>query len=492
MKLPDGPKTPPLVQTLQWITHPLEFLDDCADRYGDFFTMRRYKNCSAVYLSNPQAIQEIFTANPELFDSGLKNKLLQVLFGEHSLSLSLLESDRHQYLRRLVMPPFHGECLRSYGQLICDITEQVISQWNVDQPLSVRSAMQEITMRTILSVVFGLHDSHRTDFAKASGLATERFEQLRLLLSSLLDSIGSPLNSSLIFFGVLQRDLGSWSPWGRFLKQKQQIDQLLYAEIQQRREKPDPSRTDILSMLMSTRDEAGQLMTDVELRDQLITLLVAGHETTASALTWALYWVDHLPEVRYRLLKELDTLAPDSEAIAIARLPYLTAVCQETLRIYPVAFICSPRVVKSSPFQLMSYQFQPGTALVPCIYLTHHREDLYPESKQFKPERFLERQFSAYEYLPFGGGNRHCIGSAFAQFEMKLVLAKILSRFHMARRDHLPVKPVRRGFTLSPPSSMQMVITPRQRQKKNLVNHESLTPTSVICRLGQSNETKHL
>ncbi len=456
MKLPDGPKTPPLVQTLQWITHPLEFLDDCAHRYGDLFTVRRNNYRPAVYLSNPQAIQELFTANPDLFDSGLSNRLLQILLGQHSLSMNLQNRDRHQRQRRLLMPPFHGERMRTYGQLICDITEQVMSQWTIDQPFSARSSMQEIAMRTILSAVFGLHEG-------------KRFEQLRQLLSSLLNSIGRPLSSSLIFFRSLQRDLGSWSPWGRFLRQKQQIDQLLYAEIQQRREQPDPSGTDILTLLMSVRDEAGQLMTEVELRDQLMTLLLAGHETTASALTWTLYWVDRLPEVRYRLLKELDTLAPDSDPNAIARLPYLTAVCQETLRIYPVALICSPRVLKS-PLQLMGYQFEPGTALVPCIYLTHHREDLYPEPKQFKPERFLERQFSAYEYLPFGGGNRHCIGSAFAHFEMKLVLAKILSRFQLVLADSHPVKPVRRGFTLAPPSSMQMVITARhQCQKKNLI-----------------------
>ena len=345
--------------------------------------------------------------------------------------------------------------MRTYGQLICDITEQVMSQWTMNQPFSVRSSMQAIAMQTILSAVFGMHKG-------------QRFEQLRQLLTSLLDSISSPLNSSLIFFHSLQRDLGSWSPWGRFLRQKQQIDQLLYAEIQQRREQPDPSRTDILSLLMSVRDEAGQLMTDVELRDQLMTLLLAGHETTASAMTWALYWVAQLPEVRDRLLKELDTLTPDSDPTAIARLPYLTAVCQETLRIYPIAVISAPRIVKS-PLKLMGYQFEPGTALIPCIYLTHHREDLYPQSKQFKPERFLERQFSAYEYLPFGGGNRYCIGSAFAQFEMKLVLAKIVSRFQLALADSRPVKPVRRGFTLAPPSDMQMVLTARQCQKKSLI-----------------------
>lgn len=456
MKLPDGPATPPFVQTFQWIARPLEFLEDCVYRYGDLFTVRRHKHRPDVYLSNPQAIQEIFTANPELFDSGLRNRLLRILLGEHSLSLNLLDRDRHQRLRRLLMPPFHGERMRAYGQLICDITEQVMSQLAIGQSFCVRSSMQEIAMRTILSAVFGLHEG-------------QCFEQLRQLLSSLLDSMGCPLSSSLIFFRSLQGNLGSWSPWGRFLRLKQQIDRLLYAEIQRRREQPDPSRADILTLLMSACDEAGQPMTDVELRDQLITLLLAGHETTASALAWALYWVEQLPSVRDKLLKELDTLAPNSDPIAIARLPYLTAVCQETLRIYPIAMVGSPRIVKS-PLQLMGYKFEPGTALIPCIYLTHHREDLYPEPKRFKPERFLERQFSPYEYLPFGGGNRHCIGSAFGQFEMKIVLAKILSRFQLTLADSRPVKPVRRGFTLAPPSSMRMVMT----RRRSPINKESL------------------
>ncbi|MFP4099186.1 cytochrome P450 [Coleofasciculus sp.] len=452
MKLPNGPKTPPIVQTLQWMAHPLEFLDECAQRYGDFFTVRRNNHRPVVYFSHPQAMQEIFTTNPQLFDSGLSNRLLQILLGQHSLSLNSLDAKRHQRQRRLLMPAFHGERMRVYGQIMGYIAEQVISQQSIGQPFSVRSSMQEISMRVILSAVFGLHGG-------------QRFDQLRQLLSSLLDSISSPLNSSLIFFRSLQRDFGVWSPWGRFLRQKQQIDQLLYAEIQQRREQFDPSRTDILTLLMSARDEAGEPMTDVELRDQLMTLLLAGHETTATALAWAFYWIDQLPEVRDKLLRELNTLPPDSDPRTIARLPYLTAVCQETLRIYPIALIASPRVVKS-PFQLMGYEFEPGTKLVPCIYLTHQRPELYPEPKRFKPERFLEHQFSLYEYLPFGGGNRGCIGMAFAQFEMKLVLAKILSRFQLALVDSHPVKPVRRGFTLAPPENMRMIITSRQPQKQ--------------------------
>jgi len=181
---------------------------------------------------------------------------------------------------------------------------------------------------------------------------------------------------------------------------------------------------------------------------------MAGHETTASALSWALYWIDHHPEVREKLLNELDTTDPT----AIARLPYLNAVCQETLRIYPIAIVAFPRILRKR-LQVMDYEFEPGSVLFPCIYMAHQREEVYPEPKRFKPERFLERQYSPYEYLPFGGGNRRCIGMAFAQFEMKLALATIISKYRLTKSDRRPAKPVRRGLTLSPPANMQMVPT---------------------------------
>jgi len=267
--------------------------------------------------------------------------------------------------------------------------------------------MQRIALRAILRVVFGLSEG-------------ERYQQLEQLLSSLLGLISSPLSASLLYFPFLQRGLGPLSPWGRFLELRQQIDRLLYAEMTERARQPDPERIDILSLLMAARDESGQPMTDVELRDELMTLLVAGHETTANALTWALYWIHKLPSVREKLLQELNRLGDDPDSSTIFRLPYLNAVCCETLRIYPVSMITFPRVVKA-PLQLMGYQLEPGTTVVGCIYLTHRRTDLYPQPDLFKPERFLERQFSPYEYLPFGGGSRRCIGMAFAQFEMKVV-----------------------------------------------------------------------
>ncbi|MGK7876937.1 MAG: cytochrome P450, partial [Xenococcaceae cyanobacterium] len=305
-KLPDGPKTPPLLQIVQGIFSPIETLEAARDRYGDMFTIRSLGFPPAIVLSHPQAIQEVFTADPNLFDTATSNWILRPLLGENSLSQ--LDGLPHQRQRRLLMPPFHGERMRAYGQLICDLTKQVIGQWEIGKPFSIRSSTQEISLGVILRAVFGLDEG-------------ERYEQLRKLLSSLLDSFNSPWRSSLLFLRFLQRDLEPWSPWGCFLRQKQRIDALLTAEINQRRTQPPGE--DILSLMMSARDESGQPMGEAELRDELMTLLFAGHETTASALAWAFYWTHHLPEVREKLLEELDTLSPDADPSAIAKLPYL-------------------------------------------------------------------------------------------------------------------------------------------------------------------------
>jgi cytochrome P450 len=430
----------------------MEVLEERAKRYGDPFVISKNTSPQVVYFSHPKAIEQIFTADPELFEIGSGNDILIPLLGANSLIL--LDGMKHQRQRRLLMPPFHGDRLRTYGQLIGDITEQVMSEWKVGEPVTVRAATQEISLRVILTTVFGLHEG-------------KRFDELRKVLTSLLDSVSSPISSTLLFFRSLQKDWGAWSPWGRFLRLKQQIDQLLIAEIQERRVETRRTsslhRDDILSLLLAARDEAGQPMTDEELRDELLTLLFAGHETTASALAWAFYWVDRLPEVKNKLMQELDSL-PATDPSAIARLPYLSALCYETLRIYPIALNPFPRILKS-PMEIMGYQFETGTVLLPSTYLTHQREDIYPEPKSFKPERFLQRQFSPYEYFPFGGSNRRCIGAAFALFEMKLVLATILSRYELKLADKRPVKPTRRGLTVAPPANMRMVVTERQQQK---------------------------
>jgi cytochrome P450 len=245
------------------------------------------------------------------------------------------------------------------------------------------------------------------------------------------------------------------------LRHQQQIDQLLFAEIAERRQHPDENRQDILSLMMAARDEDGQPMSDIELRDELLTLLFAGHETTATGLAWSLYWVHQQPEVYQKLMAELYSLAPDADPMTIFKLPYLTAVCQETLRIYPVGMLTFPRVAKRLT-QIMGYSIKAGTGVVACIYLVHRHPEIYPEPEKFKPERFLTRKFSPYEYLPFGGGVRQCIGLALAQFEMKLVLATILRSYELELAEKRPVKAARRGVTLSPLGGIRMVMK-RQR-----------------------------
>lgn len=447
MKLPNGPKTPPLLQLFQWVADPLDYMETAFQRYGDFFTVHwGHLFSEAIFISNPQAIQEIFTADPKLFDSGRGNKLGKVFVGDNSMLL--LDGSSHQRQRRLLTPPFHGERMQAYGDLICSLAKQVSSKWTINQPFSVRESMQEISLRVILEAVFGLNEG-------------PRYEELRQLLAAMMDMTASPLRASMLFFKFLQKDLGAWSPWGRFRRQQERIDQLLYAEIQQRRMQNDPERTSILSLMISARDEQGEGMTDEELRDELITLLLAGHETTATSLCWALYWIHHQPQVREKLLQELDRLGANPDTTDIFRLPYLTAVCQETLRIYPPLFLTWPRILKA-PLQVGDYQFETDTTLLPCIYLTHHREDLYPEPKQFKPERFLERQYSPFEFFGFGGGNRRCLGAALAMFEMKLVIATILLNYQLALADNRPVKPQRRGFFLAPAAGFKMVMTGRR------------------------------
>ena len=439
--LPDGPQMSTFRRRMKFLFQPLQYVEDFAKAYGDNFTIWGRKGTNIVYFSHPQALQQIFTADSSHFGSGRGNQSLRFLLGDNSLIL--LDGDRHHRQRQLLTPPFHGDRMRAYGETICEITQQITNDWKIGKPFKIRGSMQEITLRVILRVVFGLDEG-------------QRFQELRRLLTSLLDEISSPLMSSAIFFPSIQTDFGAWSPWGRIVRLRQQVDELIYALIQERRAESNQNRQDILTLMMSAADEDGQPMSDEELHDELMTLLVAGHETTASALTWAFYWIDYLPEVRDKLLPELDSLGNNPDPSLIAKLPYLTAVCQETLRIYPIAMNAFFRVVES-PIEIMGYEIPVGTAIIPSIYLAHHREEVYPQPNQFKPERFLERQFSPYEYLPFGGGNRRCIGMAFAQYEMKLVLATILSRFQVSLVNKRPAHPVRRGLTVAAPSGMQMV-----------------------------------
>jgi cytochrome P450 family 110 len=447
MQLPDGPKNNLFLRfrtTLEWVYRPVEFLDECAQRYGDPICFGGEKSSPVIYFSNPEDLKQIFTASPDLFSRSSKNHFLRTLLGQNSLFL--LDSDAHNRQRRLLMPPFHGERMRVYGQYICEATEQTTKQWSLNQPFVIRESIQEISLKVIINCVFGLTENYLLD---------EIFQ----LLKSFMAKIDAPAFASFIFIRLLQKDLGPWSPWGDFLDKVQQLDKLIYQIIAERRTELLESRSDILSLMMMAQDEQGEAMTDVELRDELITLLFTGNDTTVSAVVWALYWIDRLPVVQERLLEELDAFS-SFDPSHVVRLPYLTAVCQETLRIYPVALFATARILKA-PFQVGNYLFNPGTILVPSIYLTHRRADIYPEPTQFQPERFLEKQYSPYEYFPFGGGHRSCIGMAFAMFQMKVILARILCDFKVSRTNQDPVKPSRRSITVAPPSNMQMIVHQR-------------------------------
>jgi cytochrome P450 family 110 len=442
ISLPNGPEKRLPLQRMKLIFQPIKYVEDFAKNYGDNFTIWSGKTSRIVYFSHPQAVEQLFNADPSYFGGG-GNGILKFLLGANSIVL--LGGDLHKRQRQLLAPPFHGDRMKTYAETIREIAQQVSHSWTIGEPFNIRTSMQEITLSVILRVVFGLDKE-------------PRLEKLRGLLSLLLESISSPLVSAILFFPSLQKDFGSWSPWGRFLRLQQQIDEMIYALIEERRAESN-HRRDILSLMISARDENAQGMTDEELHDELMTLLVAGHETTATALTWAFYWIDFVPGVREKLLTELNLLGNNPDPSTITKLPYLTAVCQETLRIYPPAMVAFPRILRS-PIEIMGYYLPEKTTAIISVYLAHHREEVYPQPKQFRPERFLEKQFSPYEYFPFGGGNRRCIGMAFAQYEMKLVLATILSQFQVSRINKHPVRPVRRGLTIAAPSGMQVVATP--------------------------------
>lgn len=426
---------------MEWIADPLAFQDRYQRQLGDIFTMHLSGLDPCVVVGHPQAIQDIFNQDAR-FDVGRGNALAQPLVGEHSLML--LDGKRHRRERKLLMPPFHGERLSLYAQQICEITQQVTDQWQIGEPFVARGAMQKISLEMILQVVFGLSTG-------------ERYEQLKPLLTDWLDMTDSPLQSSLLFLPLLQQDWGPWSPWGRMKQRQRRVHALLQAEIEARRRQGAKERTDVLSLMMAARDDQGAAMADEELRDELLTLLFAGHETTATTLAWALYEIHRHPQIRAKLLQELEG-ARGVSPLEVAQLPYLTAVCQEILRMYPVLPVIFPRIAKQ-PVTIAGHRFAAETVFMLSLYLVHYRQDLYPDPHEFQPERFLERQYASYEYFPFGGGSRRCLGYALAQLEMKLVLRQILLNYELALENNQPVRSQRRGFTLAPAGGVPMVMT---------------------------------
>lgn len=453
----DGPKAKGLrrmFRIFHLILQPTKYMENSVQRYGSMFQIGSESASPLVYVGEPEVVKEIFALDGNQVVTGEENGVLETMVGKHSILL--LDGDPHRRQRKLLMPPFHGEQLRAYAHLICDITRQISAQWQPGQIIVARPPIQNLTLGVILQAVFGV----------PSGEGLSRLQQL---MSTLLDSFAYPISASFLFFPALQKDLGEWSPWGKFIRLREEVRSLIYAEIRDRRQQLERSaiqpgaKTDILTLLLQARDEDGGAMSDAELHDEIVTLLLAGHETTASAIVWMLYWIHYLPEVQQKLRAELEALGPDPDPTAITQLPYLTAVCQEALRIYPITPTTFIRRLRK-PMILAGYSFKAGTALMPATYIIHQRPDLYPDPKRFRPERFLERQFAPHEFLPFGGGHRYCIGSALAMMELKLSIATLLADFELALLHSRPLLPARRGLTMAPPASMKLRIKARRNE----------------------------
>jgi cytochrome P450 family 135 len=425
--LPPGPSLPRLAQLGARFVVPVRFLEWCVKRYGDIFTLRMPGGENVVSISNPDAIKAVFRADPETLQVGVGgNALLEPLLG--SSSLLLLDGGPHIRRRKLVLPPFHGERMQRYGELMSEIANDSLDGWPRGTAFPLQPRMQAITLDIILRAVFGVEDAKRQD-------------ELRTALRSILDFGGARA----AFIPWVRHWVGG--PWVRFMHQREQVDSVLYEEIARRRREEDAEgRDDIFSLLLQARYEDGSPMSDKELRDELVTLLVAGHETTATALSWTFELLFRNGAVKERLVSELG----DEED------RYLGAVITESLRLRPVIGQISRKTV--APFELDGYVIPAGTLLSPSIQLVHRRPDIYPEPHAFKPERFLEKGPETYTWLPFGGGVRRCVGASFAIFEMKVVLKAILARAELRAASSEPEPPAPRAVTMAPKHGAMAVL----------------------------------
>jgi cytochrome P450 len=433
MATPPGPSTPALAQAMRWMRSPVKLMEDCRSRFGETFTLRMARAGELVWISDPASVKRLFSADRENRLPKGRTVLLEPVLGRRSLLL--LEGEDHLRSRRLMLPPFHGERMRAYEAVMAETADRELDSWPLGERFPLHPRMQSITLEVILRAVFGVEDP-------------ERRERLRELLVRLLDVTSSPTAQVI---GLASRRLGRRGPYGRMLRLRERADEALFEQIAERRADPDTGdREDILSLLVAARFDDGEPMSDAEIRDQLMTLLLAGHETTATALAWAFDLLFRSPEAFDRLRSEL----------AEGHDGYLDAVATETLRVRPVV----PSVGRLIPSDttLGGFDLPAGTAVMASIYLVHTREDLYEAPYEFRPDRFLEGAPDTYSWIPFGGGTRRCLGAAFASFEMKVVLRTILRRAVLRPATDRPEPYGHRNVTLSPRNGTPAILEERR------------------------------
>ncbi|HVO52955.1 MAG TPA: cytochrome P450 [Solirubrobacterales bacterium] len=427
--LPPGPRMSRVLQTAIWSRQAQWLLSQSRARFGSMFSLKIAYEGDWVIVSDPELVKQVFTGDPEVFHAGEGNQILRPILGENSVLV--LDEKKHIGQRRLLLPPFHGERMQAYGEQMAEIAAREIEGWPTATPYRLRPRMQAITLEIIIETVFGVHGG-------------ERMQPLRAALREFLDLTANPrLLAPILMVGPERINRVP-----AFRRRVERVDELIGREIAERRTAPDlEQRDDILSLLVAARHEDGSPMSDAEIRDELLTLLVAGHETTATALSWAIERLSRHPAKLERLR---DEVLAGEEA-------YLTATIQETLRLRPVIVIVIRKLTE--PVELGGYELPAGASAVPCIHLIHRDPAIYPDPDSFIPERFLDQPPGTYTWIPFGGGIRRCLGAAFAQFEMAVVLHEILRRREMAPSRPAPERSYRRAITETPRRDAEVVLS---------------------------------
>jgi cytochrome P450 len=440
--LPPGPRIPDWWQLIRFAGDPLGLLDECQRRYGDAFTLHIGGRGRYVMLSDPEVVREVFRADPEVLHSGEANALFRATVGRNSVLV--LDEAPHARQRRVVTPPFKGERMRAFFDAMQVETIAAVRAWPVGTPFATLPSMRQITLRVIL----------RTGLGLAPGSEMDRFQQkMERVLA------WGRQRYALVLMTVIPIERLSGSRWVPLFRQLSDLDDDLFAFIAARRRGDHTTAgPNVLDDLLAAVHEDGTPLEDREVRDALITVLIAGHDTTALALGWAFAEIAGRPEVVDRLAKELTRVTGGGppEARHLQALEYLDGAIRESLRLRPVA----PFVVRKTvqPFAVGGRQYLEGVVLCPCSYLVHRREELYPDPDEFRPERFLERKFGPHEWFPFGGGNRVCLGMPFALYEMKVLLATVLSQVRPSRPAEARSRARRYGIVIGPDDGGRIVV----------------------------------
>jgi cytochrome P450 len=431
---------PSLIQSIGMWKRPLSFLERSRARYGKRFTIRFVGAPPFVMLSDPDELKQVFTAPPDVLHPGEGARVLEPVVGKNSVIL--LDEAAHLEQRKLMLPAFHGEKMQRLSGLMAEVAEREVATWPAEEAIELHPRMQRLTLEIILQAVFGLDPG-------------ERLDGLRERLSAMLAFGDRPISLLPPPPEPVEKVLTRVGPFVSFLRLQEDADRMIFELIEERRAE-EGERDDILAMLLEARHEDGSPMSDDELRDELMTLLVAGHETTASSLAWGFERLQREPVVLGRLQEEIDAGNPNG---------YLTATIQETLRRRPVLPNVAPRFVVK-PIEVGGWSYEPGACLVGNAYLVHHDPDIYPDPYAFRPERFLDEPPGTYTWIPFGGGRRRCLGASFAMLEMQIVLRAVLGSRELIAAGEQPEPASRRNITIKPGRGSLAILAERSAPAK--------------------------